>query len=90
MRRWNCLSSSSNKRKTIQNKIDHLWEILSLKEDDYYCLMISLPFLITYVSDRNHFETTTLKRKYREQSKCIAEVLYADDWFEQILTKLKN
>jgi hypothetical protein len=88
--RWNCLSPTSSMKKNIQYQIDHLWEILCIKDDDFYCSNVALPFLINFVSDKNNEETIYLNRKYREQSKKISEILYANDWFDQIIIKLRN
>ncbi len=90
MRQLSCLSPSSKIKSKLQKQIDNLWKILSIKNDDHFFAKISLCFLNSFVSDQQLSETKDLKKKYREQTKEISEIMYAPDWFEQILFKLKN
>ena len=90
MRQLIFLSPSSNIKKELQNQIDHLWEILRIKDDNYYFTEISLPFCNIFASDQNDFETKALNKKYKAQAKEISQIIYTHDWFEKIILKLKN
>ncbi len=83
----NFILSSNEHRQIIQREIEKIWDTLQLR-NDYYASVIAMPNLISFVADRNHFESISLEKKYQEQSRIINQILNSDDWFEKILDQL--